>query len=160
MVWLCTMWGYEEKRLPRHKVWLFRFRYRNRRSTGEILFYGYYTPDGGEWSRKSSGRARDTAARRRMSAEERKNTPPMLGDADTVFADGNAMAAVQWRMFGGTTMRRDYNPAGENTATEGFSTISWSTSAEHVRSATSVKMFGQCFLDSFVRMPRVEKAGV
>ena len=52
MVWLCTMWGYEEKRLPRHKVWLFRFRYRNRRSTGEILFYGYYTPDGGEWSRK------------------------------------------------------------------------------------------------------------
>lgn len=37
--------------------------------------------------------ARDTAARRRMSAEERKNTPPMLGDADTVFADGNTMAA-------------------------------------------------------------------
>ena len=34
--------------------------------------------------------ARDTAARRRMSAEERKNTPPELGDADTVFADGNA----------------------------------------------------------------------
>ena len=32
--------------------------------------------------------ARDTAARRRMSAEERKNTPPKLGDADTVFADG------------------------------------------------------------------------
>ena len=28
-----------------------------------------------------------------MSAEERKNTPPMLGDADTVFADGNTMAA-------------------------------------------------------------------
>lgn len=41
----------------------------------------------------SSGRARDTAARRRMSAEERKNTPPGLGDADTVFADGNTMAA-------------------------------------------------------------------
>lgn len=37
--------------------------------------------------------ARDTAARRRMSAEERKNTPPELGDADTVFADGNTMAA-------------------------------------------------------------------
>ena len=37
--------------------------------------------------------ARDTAARRRMSAEERKNTPPGLGDADTVFADGNTMAA-------------------------------------------------------------------
>lgn len=33
--------------------------------------------------------ARDTAARRRMSAEERKNTPPKLGDADTVFADGS-----------------------------------------------------------------------
>ena len=28
-----------------------------------------------------------------MSAEERKNTPPKLGDADTVFADGNTMAA-------------------------------------------------------------------
>ena len=143
MVWLCIRWGYEEKRLPRHKARLFRFRYRNRRSTGEILFYGYYTPDGGEWSRKisgrasaenvgkierrsppsfngssnsvdetgarrgkssstvtirqtegnsqekSSGRARDAAARRRMSAEERKNTPPKLGDADTVFADGS-----------------------------------------------------------------------
>lgn len=37
--------------------------------------------------------ARDTTSRRRMSAEERKNTPPKLGDADTVFADGNTMAA-------------------------------------------------------------------
>ena len=43
----------------------------------------------GNSQEKSSGRARDTAARRRMSAEERKNTPPMLGDADTVFADGS-----------------------------------------------------------------------
>lgn len=48
---------------------------------------------GGNGQEKSSGRARDTAARRRMSAEERKNTPPELGDADTVFADGNTMAA-------------------------------------------------------------------
>lgn len=47
----------------------------------------------GNGQEKSSGRARGTAARRRMSAEERKNTPPMLGDADTVFADGNTMAA-------------------------------------------------------------------
>lgn len=47
----------------------------------------------GNSQEKSSGSARDTAARRRMSAEERKNTPPMLGDADTVFADGNTMAA-------------------------------------------------------------------
>lgn len=47
----------------------------------------------GNGQEKSSGRARDTAARRRMSAEERKNTLPMLGDADTVFADGNTMAA-------------------------------------------------------------------
>ena len=43
----------------------------------------------GNSQEKSSGRARDTAARRRMSAEERKNTPPKLGDADTVFADGS-----------------------------------------------------------------------
>ena len=43
----------------------------------------------GNSQEKSSGRARDTAARRRMSAEERKNTPPELGDADTVFADGS-----------------------------------------------------------------------
>lgn len=47
----------------------------------------------GNGQEKSSGRARDTAARRRMSAEERKNTPPELGNADTVFADGNTMAA-------------------------------------------------------------------
>lgn len=36
--------------------------------------------------------ARDTASRRRMTAEERKNTPPNLGDADTVFADGSTSA--------------------------------------------------------------------
>lgn len=48
-----------------------------------------------EFYRNTAGEieARDTAARRRMSAEERKNTPPNLGDADTVFADGNTMAA-------------------------------------------------------------------
>lgn len=48
-----------------------------------------------EFYRNTAGEieARDTAARRRMSAEERKNTPPGLGDADTVFADGNTMAA-------------------------------------------------------------------
>lgn len=33
--------------------------------------------------------ARDTTSRRQMTAEERKNTPPKLGDADTVFADGS-----------------------------------------------------------------------
>ena len=46
----------------------------------------------GNSQEKSSGRARDTTARRRMSAEERKNTPPKLGDADTVFADGNEVS--------------------------------------------------------------------
>ena len=42
---------------------------------------GQFAPTSGEIE------ARDTASRRRMSAEERKNTPPKLGDADTVFAD-------------------------------------------------------------------------
>ena len=37
--------------------------------------------------------ARDTTARRQMSAEERKNTPPNLGDADTVFEDGSDVSA-------------------------------------------------------------------
>ena len=46
----------------------------------------------GNSQEKSSGRARDTAARRRMSAEERKNTPPKLGDADTVFVDENGVS--------------------------------------------------------------------
>ena len=46
----------------------------------------------GNSQEKSSGRARDTAARRRMSAEERKNTPPELGDADTVFVDENGVS--------------------------------------------------------------------
>ena len=36
--------------------------------------------------------ARDTTSRRRMSAEERKNTPPKLGDADTVFVDENGVS--------------------------------------------------------------------
>ena len=38
--------------------------------------------------------ARDTAARRRMTAEERKKTPPDLGDADTVFADGTTAYSI------------------------------------------------------------------
>ena len=37
--------------------------------------------------------ARDATSRRRMTAEERKNTPPNLGDADTVFADGSGVSA-------------------------------------------------------------------
>lgn len=41
------------------------------------------------WNTAGEIEARDTAARRRMTAEERKNTPPNLGDADTVFADEN-----------------------------------------------------------------------
>ena len=40
------------------------------------------------WNTAGEIEARDTAARRRMTAEERKKTPPDLGDADTVFADG------------------------------------------------------------------------
>lgn len=35
--------------------------------------------------------ARDTGSRRKMTAEERKNTPPDLGDADTVFADSDSV---------------------------------------------------------------------
>ena len=46
--------------------------------------------------------ARDTTYRRRMTAEERKNTPPKLGDADTVFADES-----------GTSMAVDADPNNE-----------------------------------------------
>ena len=46
------------------------------------------TPTQLYWNTAGEIEARDTAARRRMTAEERKNTPPNLGDADTVFADG------------------------------------------------------------------------
>ena len=63
---------------------------------GKLNRYDRILGDAGEavkeFYRNTAGEieARDTAARRRMSAEERKNTPPELGDADTVFADGNA----------------------------------------------------------------------
>lgn len=66
---------------------------------GKLNRYDRILGDAGEavkeFYRNTAGEieARDTAARRRMSAEERKNTPPDLGDADTVFADGNTMAA-------------------------------------------------------------------
>ncbi|MBS6752763.1 MAG: hypothetical protein KH332_09670 [Firmicutes bacterium] len=66
---------------------------------GKLNRYDRILGDAGEavkeFYRSTAGEieARDTAARRRMSAEERKNTPPELGDADTVFADGNTMAA-------------------------------------------------------------------
>lgn len=62
---------------------------------GKLNRYDRILGDAGEavkeFYRNTAGEieARDTAARRRMSAEERKNTPPNLGDADTVFADGN-----------------------------------------------------------------------
>ena len=60
---------------------------------GKLNRYDRILGDAGEavkeFYRNTAGEieARDTAARRRMSAEERKNTPPDLGDADTVFAD-------------------------------------------------------------------------
>ena len=66
---------------------------------GKLNRYDRILGDAGEavkeFYRNTAGEieARDTTSRRRMSAEERKNTPPDLGDADTVFADGNTMAA-------------------------------------------------------------------
>lgn len=63
---------------------------------GKLNRYDRILGDAGEavkeFYRNTAGEieARDTAARRQMSAEERKNTPPELGDADTVFADGHA----------------------------------------------------------------------
>lgn len=60
---------------------------------GKLNRYDRILGDAGEavkeFYRNTAGEieARDAAARRRMSAEERKNTPPDLGDADTVFAD-------------------------------------------------------------------------
>ena len=66
---------------------------------GKLNRYDRILGDAGEavkeFYRNTAGEieARDTASRRRMTAEERKNTPPELGDADTVFADGNTMAA-------------------------------------------------------------------
>lgn len=62
---------------------------------GKLSRYDRILGDAGEavkeFYRNTAGEieARDTAARRRMTAEGRKNTPPDLGDADTVFADGN-----------------------------------------------------------------------
>lgn len=63
---------------------------------GKLNRYDRILGDAGEavneFYRNTAGEveARDTTARRQMTAEERKNTPPNLGDADTVFADGNA----------------------------------------------------------------------
>ncbi|MBS6750888.1 MAG: hypothetical protein KH332_00035 [Firmicutes bacterium] len=62
---------------------------------GKLNRYDRILGDAGEavkeFYRNTAGEieARDTTSRRRMSAEERKNTPPKLGDADTVFADGS-----------------------------------------------------------------------
>lgn len=62
---------------------------------GKLNRYDRILGDAGEavkefyWNTAGEIEARDTTSRRRMSAEERKNTPPELGDADTVFADGS-----------------------------------------------------------------------
>ena len=70
---------------------------------GKLNRYDRILGDAGEavkeFYRNTAGEieARDTAARRRMSAEERKNTPPDLGDADTMFADGSISALSEER---------------------------------------------------------------
>lgn len=70
---------------------------------GKLNRYDRILGDAGEavkeFYRNTAGEieARDTAARRRMSAEGRKNTPPDLGDADTVFADGSISALSEER---------------------------------------------------------------
>ena len=45
------------------------------------------------WDTAGEIEARNTAGRRNLTVEERKNTPPMLGDEDTVFAEGNGISA-------------------------------------------------------------------
>lgn len=75
---------------------------------GKLNRYDRILGDAGEavkeFYRNTAGEieARDTTSRRRMSAEERKNTPPKLGDADTVFSDGS-----------GTSMAVDADPNNE-----------------------------------------------
>lgn len=70
---------------------------------GKLNRYDRILGDAGEavkeFYRNTAGEieARDTTSRRRMSAEERKNTPPDLGDADTVFADGSISALSEER---------------------------------------------------------------
>lgn len=65
---------------------------------GKLNRYDRILGDAGEavkeFYRNTAGEieARDTTSRRRMSAEERKNTPPDLGDADTVFVDENGVS--------------------------------------------------------------------
>ena len=46
------------------------------------------------WNTAGEIEARDTAACRRMTTEERKKTPLDLGDADTVFADGTTAYSI------------------------------------------------------------------
>ncbi len=66
---------------------------------GKLNRYDRILGDAGEavneFYRNTAGEieARDTTSRRRMTTEERKNTPPDLGDADTVFADGSDVSA-------------------------------------------------------------------
>lgn len=70
---------------------------------GKLNRYDRILGDAGEavkeFYRSTAGEieARDTTSRRRMTAEERKNTPPDLGDADTVFADGSISALSEER---------------------------------------------------------------
>ena len=68
----------------------------------------------GNSQEKSSGRARDTAARRRMSAEERKNTPPMR---------------KRTGIFGGTTSNTLTMRHG--TRRKRRCTIAWSARGKH-----------------------------
>lgn len=65
---------------------------------GKLNRYDRILGDAGEavkefyWNTAGEIEARDTTARRQMTAEERKNTPPKLGDADTVFVDENGVS--------------------------------------------------------------------
>lgn len=69
----------------------------------------------GNSQEKSSGRVRDTAARRRMSAEERKNTPPMR---------------KRTGIFGGTTSNTLTMRHG--TRRKRRCTIAWSTKGKYL----------------------------
>ena len=67
-----------------------------------------------------------------MSAEERKNTPSMLGDADTVFADGNTMAA--YAEANGNIRRNniEYADNAARNAAQKRCTIAWSTKGKYL----------------------------
>ena len=86
------------------------------------------------WDTAGEIEARNTAGRRNLTAEERKNTPPNLGDEDTVFVEGSGLSHLIAETDDGRTA-----VVVDNDILSNINTSSWDSTTKNQAKAEAKK---------------------